>query len=82
MTCKDLAGYSLLQVDDNHRIYAARFNERLLAACGYSGTEGAPDLCAWEVTRRRGVGQHLLEEVLSNNLPFHAGWRMQAWKSR
>ncbi len=25
---------SSLQVDDNHRIYAARFNERLLRPCG------------------------------------------------
>lgn len=33
---------SSLQVDDNHRIYAARFNERLLAAVRVtlSGTEG------------------------------------------
>ncbi len=36
---------SSLQVDDNHRIYAARFNERLLAAVRItlSGTEGALD---------------------------------------
>ncbi|GHL37516.1 hypothetical protein ECZU27_26820 [Escherichia coli] len=36
---------SSLQVDDNHRIYAARFNERLLAAVRVtlSGTEGALD---------------------------------------
>ncbi|MFQ9950368.1 MAG: acetyl-CoA sensor PanZ family protein [Escherichia coli] len=44
LTCKDLAGVfpSSLQVDDNHRIYAARFNERLLAAVRVtlSGTEG------------------------------------------
>ncbi|NYZ43125.1 aspartate 1-decarboxylase autocleavage activator PanM, partial [Escherichia coli] len=53
---------SSLQVDDNHRIYAARFNERLLAAVRVtlSGTEGALDsLCVREVTRRRGVGQYL-----------------------
>lgn len=61
---------SSLQVDDNHRIYAARFNERLLAAVRVtlSGTEGALDsLRVREVTRRRGVGQYLLEEVLRNN---------------
>ncbi len=34
-----------------------------------------------EVTRRRGVGQYLLEEVFVTILAFHAGgWRMQAWK--
>ncbi|HHO4449869.1 TPA: aspartate 1-decarboxylase autocleavage activator PanM [Escherichia coli] len=52
---------SSLQVDDNHRIYAARFNERLLAAVRVtlSGTEGALDsLRVREVTRRRGVGQY------------------------
>ena len=61
---------SSLQVDDNHRIYAARFNERLLAAVRVtlSGTEGALDsLRVREVTRRRGVGQYLLEEVLRTN---------------
>lgn len=45
---------SSLQVDDNHRIYAARFNERLLAAVRVtlSGTEGALDsLRVREVTR-------------------------------
>ncbi|ELE1986637.1 aspartate 1-decarboxylase autocleavage activator PanM [Escherichia coli] len=49
---------SSLQVDDNHRIYAARFNERLLAAVRVtlSGTEGALDsLRVREVTRHRGV---------------------------
>ncbi len=73
MTCKR-SGRSIppssLQVDDNHRIYAARFNERLLAAVRVtlSGTEGALDsLRVREVTRRRGVGQYLLEEVLRNN---------------
>ncbi len=36
---------SSLAVDENHRIYAARFNERLLAAVRVtlSGTEGALD---------------------------------------
>ena len=39
---------SSLAVDENHRIYAARFNERLLAAVRVtlSGTEGALDSCA------------------------------------
>ncbi|EGC96867.1 aspartate 1-decarboxylase autocleavage activator PanM [Escherichia fergusonii] len=69
---------SSLQVDDNHRIYAARFNERLLAAVRVTlnGTKGALDsLRVREVTRRRGVGQYLLEEVLRNN-PGVSGWWM------
>ncbi len=61
---------SSLAVDENHRIYAARFNERLLAAVRVtlSGTEGALDsLRVRDVTRRRGVGQYLIEEVIREN---------------
>ncbi|ENX6939502.1 aspartate 1-decarboxylase autocleavage activator PanM, partial [Escherichia coli] len=72
---------SSLQVDDNHHIYAARFNERLLAAVRVtlSGTEGALDsLRVREVTRRRGVGQYLLEEVLRNNSGVSCWWMADA----
>lgn len=75
---------SSLQVDDNHRIYAARFNERLLAAVRVtlSGTEGALDsLRVREVTRRRGVGQYLLEEVLRNNPGVSCWWMADAGTS-
>lgn len=67
-----------LTVDDTHRIYAARFNERLLGAVRVtlSGTEGALDsLHVREVTRRRGVGQYLVEEVMRDN-PSVASWWM------
>jgi len=67
-----------LTVDDTHRIYAARFNERLLGAVRVtlSGTEGALDsLRVREVTRRRGVGQYLVEEVMRDN-PSVASWWM------
>jgi hypothetical protein len=46
-------------LDENHRIYAARFNERLLGAVRVTlrGVEGELSaLCVREVTRRRGVG--------------------------
>lgn len=69
---------SSLNVDDTHRIYAARFNERLLGAVRVtlSGTEGALDsLRVREVTRRRGVGQYLIEEVIRDN-PSVASWWM------
>jgi ribosomal protein S18 acetylase RimI-like enzyme len=52
---------------DDRRIYAARFNERLLGAVRVTlrGVEGELSaLCVREVTRRRGVGQYLVEEVL------------------
>lgn len=57
-------------LDDTHRLYAARFNERLLAAVRVtlSDTQGLlEDLCVREVTRRRGVGQYLVEEVMRDN---------------
>ncbi|EBS7636239.1 aspartate 1-decarboxylase autocleavage activator PanM [Salmonella enterica] len=68
---------SSLAVDDTHHIYAARFNERLLAAVRMtvSGTQGTLDsLRVREVTRRRGVGQYLLEEALRNNPNVSSWW--------
>ncbi|HDG9809420.1 TPA: aspartate 1-decarboxylase autocleavage activator PanM [Raoultella planticola] len=67
-----------IPLDDRHRIYAARFNERLLGAvrvtlCGNEGELSA--LCVREVTRRRGVGQYLVEEVLQDN-PQIERWRV------
>lgn len=66
-----------LSVDETHRIYAARFNERLLGAVRVtlSGTEGALDsLRIRDVTRRRGVGKYLLEEVFHDNPAVTAWW--------
>lgn len=66
-----------LQVDDAHRIYAARFNERLLAAVRVTlrGTEGALDsLRVRDITRRRGVGQYLVEEVIRDNPSVTSWW--------
>lgn len=71
----DAAG---LLLDDTHRLYAARFNERLLGAVRVTlAGEFArlDDLCVREVTRRRGVGQYLLEETLRDN-PDISRWRM------
>lgn len=68
---------SSLSVDDTHRIYAARFNERLLGAVRVtlSGTQGALDsLRVREITRRRGVGRYLVEEVIRNNPGVSAWW--------
>jgi ribosomal protein S18 acetylase RimI-like enzyme len=69
---------SSLQMDDEHRIYAARFNERLLGAVRVTvkGTQGALDsLRIREITRRRGVGQYLIEEVLRAH-PAIGSWSM------
>ncbi|WP_052282874.1 aspartate 1-decarboxylase autocleavage activator PanM [Kluyvera genomosp. 1] len=59
-----------LALDDTHHLYAARFNERLLAAVRVTlnSDQGTlDDLCVREITRRRGVGQYLIEEVMHNN---------------
>ncbi|HCI4592651.1 TPA: aspartate 1-decarboxylase autocleavage activator PanM [Klebsiella quasipneumoniae subsp. similipneumoniae] len=69
---------SMLTLDENHRLYAARFNERLLGAVRVTlrGVEGElSDLCVREVTRRRGVGQYLVEETLRDN-PTINSWRV------
>ncbi len=66
-----------IPVDDHHRIYAARFNERLLGAVRVTlrGNEGELSaLCVREITRRRGVGQYLVEEVLRNNPQISRWW--------
>ena len=68
---------SSLTVDETHRIYAARFNERLLGAVRVtlSGTDGALDsLRVREITRRRGVGQDLIEEVIRDTPDVLAWW--------
>ncbi len=65
-------------LDDQHRLFAARFNDRLLAAVcvEITGSRGKMyDLQVREVTRRRGVGQYLLEEVLAQN-PQVTQWRI------
>lgn len=65
-----------LTLDDNQRIYAARFNERLLGAVRVtlSGVAGELNaLCVREVTRRRGVGQYLVEEAMRDN-PEISSW--------
>ena len=66
-----------LTLDDNHRIYAARFNERLLGAVRVTleGTQATLDsLRVREITRRRGVGQYLLEEVMADNAQVTSWW--------
>lgn len=66
-----------LQLTDTHRIYAARFNDRLLGAVRVTltGNQAALDsLRVREITRRRGVGQYLLEEVLRDNPNVSQWW--------
>ncbi|MGV7091180.1 aspartate 1-decarboxylase autocleavage activator PanM [Siccibacter turicensis] len=68
---------STLKVDETHRIYAARFNDRLLGAVRVtlSGAQGAMDsLRVRDVTRRRGVGQYLIEEVMRENAAVRHWW--------
>lgn len=69
-----------LQPDDTHRLYAARFNERLLGAVKVSltGTDARLNaLSVREITRRRGVGLYLINQVLADN-PAVTCWEMDA----
>jgi ribosomal protein S18 acetylase RimI-like enzyme len=66
-----------LTLSDNERIYAAKFNDRLLGAVRVTltGKQGALDsLRVREITRRRGVGQYLLEEVMRDNPAITHWW--------
>ncbi|WP_312664748.1 aspartate 1-decarboxylase autocleavage activator PanM [Pantoea sp. CTOTU49201] len=65
------------QLSDTQRLYAARFNDRLLAALQLtiSGTQGKiTHINVREVTRRRGVGQYLLEETMAHNSALADWW--------
>ena len=62
---------------ENYRLYAARFNERLLAALQLEivGTQGkVHHLEVRDATRRRGVGKYLLEETMQQNASLADWW--------
>lgn len=64
-------------LNENVRLYAARFNARLLGALklAIAGTQGdISQLEVREVTRRRGVGRYLLEETLAQNGSVSGWW--------
>lgn len=64
-------------LSENSRVYAARFNERLLGALKLNivGTQGKiSQLEVREVTRRRGVGHYLLEETMAQNGSISDWW--------
>lgn len=64
-------------LDEHHQLYAAKFNDRLLAAVKVHlhGTQGQLEaFMVREVTRRRGVGSYLLEEVLTQNAAITHWW--------
>ncbi|MDI9223341.1 aspartate 1-decarboxylase autocleavage activator PanM [Pantoea sp. EA-12] len=64
-------------LSEAQRVYAARFNDRLLAALQLemSGTQGKiSQLNVREVTRRRGVGQYLLEDTIAQNREVANWW--------
>ncbi|PJZ02389.1 aspartate 1-decarboxylase autocleavage activator PanM [Pantoea rodasii] len=64
-------------LSETHRVYAARFNDRLLAALQLEirGTLGKIyHLNVREVTRRRGVGQYLLEDTMVQNSALADWW--------
>ncbi|MBP2168696.1 GNAT superfamily N-acetyltransferase [Erwinia toletana] len=67
-------------LDEQHRLYAARFNDRLLGALmlEIGGTQGRIyALQVREVTRRRGVGHYLLQETVAQNPAVSEWWIAQ-----
>lgn len=66
-----------MRLNSVHRLYVARFNDRLLGALkvDITGTQGRiRRLSVRDVTRRRGVGQYLLEETLVQNPSVNHWW--------
>lgn len=64
-------------LSETNRLYAARFNDRLLAGLllEIRGTLGKiTHLEVRDVTRRRGVGQYLLEETIAQNSALAHWW--------
>ncbi|QDY40616.1 aspartate 1-decarboxylase autocleavage activator PanM [Candidatus Pantoea soli] len=62
---------------ETQRLYAARFNARLLGALQLEirGTTGnITHLSVRDATRRRGVGQYLLEETMAQNGALAHWW--------
>jgi len=70
----------LFDISENKRLYVAKFNDRLLGAVQVTlnGTQGIlTALSVREITRRRGVGQYLVEEVVRDN-PEITHWTISA----
>lgn len=68
------------RLDKHHQLYAARFNDRLLAAVNvqiWDTRARLSQLEVREVTRRRGVGLYLLEEIQAQN-PHVEHWSVAA----
>lgn len=64
-------------LSETQRLYAARFNDRLLGGLQLEirGTQGKiSHLNVREVTQRRGVGQYLLEETMAQNSALLDWW--------
>lgn len=64
-------------LSETQRLYAARFNDRLLGGLQLEirGAQGKiSHLSVREVTRRRGVGQYLLEETMVQNSALADWW--------
>lgn len=64
-------------LSEQQQVWAAKFNDRLLAAVQVTikGTQGElGDLLVREVTRRRGVGSYLLTELLAQNPAMTQWW--------
>jgi len=64
-----LLAENLSQQKAKGRLFVACFNERFIAAASVMAREGETwleHLCVRDLTRRRGVGQHLVKQILEH----------------
>ncbi|MCC8466036.1 aspartate 1-decarboxylase autocleavage activator PanM [Photorhabdus bodei] len=67
-----------IHLKNGNKLFAARFNDRLLAAVKvtFSDQSGLlKDLCVREITRRRGVGLYLINEIKAQH-PTINQWKL------
>ncbi|MBS9423989.1 aspartate 1-decarboxylase autocleavage activator PanM [Photorhabdus caribbeanensis] len=65
-------------IKNENKLFAARFNDRLLAAVKVTFNEQSgqlKDLCVREITRRRGVGLYLINEIKAQH-PTVNQWKL------
>ncbi|MBS9430084.1 aspartate 1-decarboxylase autocleavage activator PanM [Photorhabdus luminescens] len=71
-----------IYLKNDNKLFAARFNDRLLAAVKvtFSDQSGLlKDLCVREITRRRGVGLYLINEIKAQH-PTINQWKLNLEK--
>ncbi|KGM28172.1 acetyltransferase [Photorhabdus luminescens] len=71
-----------IYLKNGNKLFAARFNDRLLAAVKVTFNDQSgllKDLCVREITRRRGVGLYLINEIKAQH-PTVNQWKLNLEK--